>query len=59
MQFEIKEIPKVNIVNIIYGSMIHGKELNGYKVLGGLEVLEKLEERDSNIEAFVTLNIRL
>lgn len=57
---EINEVkPTWNLLGYIdENSEIHGKELNGYKVLGGLEVLEKLEEKPYVVVAIANCSVK-
>lgn len=57
---EINEVkPTWNLLGYIdENSEMHGKELNGYKVLGGLEVLEKLEEKPYVVVAIANCSVK-
>ena len=57
---EINEVkPTWNLLGYIdENSEMHGKELNGYKVLGDLEVLEKLEEKPYVVVAIANCSVK-
>ena len=57
---EINEVkPTWNLLGYIdENSEMHGKELNGYKVLGGLEALEKLEENPYVVVAIANCSVK-
>ena len=57
---EINEVkPTWNLLGYIdENSEMHGKELNGYKVLGSLEVLEKLEEKPYVVVAIANCSVK-
>ena len=57
---EINEVnPTWNILGFVdENSEIWGKELNGYKVLGGLDILDKLESKPEVIVAIANCSVK-
>lgn len=57
---EINEVnPTWNIVGFVDDNIeMHNKELNGYKVLGGLDVLDKLESKPEVIVAIANCKVK-